>query len=34
MRDLLYQTFVRKAKLRQAVTYRRFVVPSTAETEY
>lgn len=34
MRDLLYQTFVRKAKLRQAVTYRKFVVPSTAETEY
>ncbi len=27
MRDLLYQTFVRKARLRQAVTYRRFVAP-------
>src|SRR5882762_9541784 len=27
MRDLLYQTFVRKARLIQAVTFRRFVAP-------
>jgi hypothetical protein len=27
MRDLLYQTFVRKARLVQAVTFRRFVAP-------
>jgi len=33
MRDLLYQTFVRKAKLRRAMTYRKFVVPSAAESE-
>ncbi|NNM61514.1 MAG: hypothetical protein HKM03_05040 [Steroidobacteraceae bacterium] len=33
MRDLLYQTFVRKARLRQAMTFRRFVVPVPAETE-
>jgi hypothetical protein len=31
MRDLLYQTFVRKARLQQAVTFRRFVAPQ-AET--
>ncbi|HEY2684392.1 MAG TPA: hypothetical protein VGI93_12830 [Steroidobacteraceae bacterium] len=31
MRDLLYQTFVRKARLVQAVTFRRFVAPSEAE---
>jgi hypothetical protein len=27
MRDLLYQTFVRKARLRQALTFRRHVAP-------
>lgn len=27
MRDLLYQTFVRKARLRQAMTFRKFVAP-------
>jgi hypothetical protein len=32
MRDLLYQTFVRKARLVQAVTFRKFVAPSQAET--
>ncbi len=32
MRDLLYQTFVRKARLMQAVTFRRFVAPNHAET--
>jgi hypothetical protein len=31
MRDLLYQTFVRKARLIQAVTFRRFVAPDHAE---
>jgi hypothetical protein len=31
MRDLLYQTFVRKARLRQAMAYRRFVAPGSAE---
>jgi hypothetical protein len=31
MRDLLYQTFVRKARLKQAVTFRKFVAPSQAE---
>jgi hypothetical protein len=31
MRDLLYQTFVRKARLIQAVTFRRFVAPNHAE---
>jgi hypothetical protein len=31
MRDLLYQTFVRKARLMQAVTFRRFVAPNHAE---
>jgi hypothetical protein len=31
MRDLLYQTFVRKARLMQAMTFRRFVTPQ-AET--
>jgi hypothetical protein len=31
MRDLLYQTFVRKARLVQAVTFRKFVAPQ-AET--
>lgn len=31
MRDLLYQAFVRKAKLRQAMAFRRFVVPAPAE---
>jgi hypothetical protein len=28
MRDLLYQTFVRKARLMQAMTFRRFVAPN------
>ena len=32
MRDLLYQTFVRKARLLQAMTFRRFVVAATART--
>ena len=32
MRDLLYQTFVRKARLVQAMTFRRFVAPNHAET--
>jgi hypothetical protein len=32
MRDLLYQTFVRKARLLQAMTFRRFVAPTQAET--
>jgi hypothetical protein len=32
MRDLLYQTFVRKARLVQAVTFRKFVAPNQAET--
>jgi hypothetical protein len=31
MRDLLYQTFVRKARLMQAMTFRRFVAPVQAE---
>jgi hypothetical protein len=31
MRDLLYQTFVRKARLVQAVSFRRFVAPNHAE---
>ncbi len=31
MRDLLYQTFVRKARLMQAMTFRRFVAPPQAE---
>src|SRR5271169_6413010 len=31
MRALLYQTFVRKARLIQAVTFRRFVAPNQAE---
>jgi hypothetical protein len=31
MRDLLYQTFVRKARLVQAVTFRRFVATPQAE---
>jgi hypothetical protein len=31
MRDLLYQTFVRKARLLQAVTFRRYVAPTRAE---
>ena len=31
MRDLLYQTFVRKARLLQAMTFRRFVAPPQAE---
>jgi hypothetical protein len=32
MRDLLYQTFVRKARLMQAMTFRKFVAPANAET--
>jgi hypothetical protein len=31
MRDLLYQTFVRKARLMQAMTYRKYVTPSQAD---
>jgi len=31
MRDLLYQTFVRKARLLQAMTFRKFVAPTRAE---
>jgi len=31
MRDLLYQTFVRKERLLQAVTFRRFVAPTQVE---
>jgi len=31
MRDLLYQTFVRKARLMQGMTFRRFVAPTQAE---
>jgi len=33
MRDLLYQTFVRKARLMQAMTFRRFVAPTQATTQ-
>jgi hypothetical protein len=33
MRDLLYQTFVRKARLLQAMTFRRFVVAAPHERE-
>jgi hypothetical protein len=32
MRDLLYQTFVRKARLLQAMTFRKFVAPGQTET--
>jgi hypothetical protein len=32
MRDLLYQTFVRKARLMQAMTYRKHVAPIRVET--
>jgi hypothetical protein len=32
MRDLLYQTFVRKARLLQAMTFRKFVAPAPVET--
>jgi hypothetical protein len=31
MRDLLYQTFVRKARLLQAVSFRRYVAPAAGE---
>jgi hypothetical protein len=31
MRDLLYQTFVRKARLLQAMTFRKFVAPNQAD---
>jgi hypothetical protein len=31
MRDLLYQTFVRKARLMQAMTFRKFVAPAEIE---
>jgi hypothetical protein len=33
MRDLLYQTFVRKARLLQAMTFRKYVSPAKAETD-
>jgi hypothetical protein len=32
MRDLLYQTFVRKARLLQAMSFRKFVAPAHGET--
>jgi hypothetical protein len=32
MRDLLYQTFVRKARLKQALTFRRYVAPPSEAT--
>jgi hypothetical protein len=32
MRDLLYQTFVRKARLLQAMTFRKYVAPAPAQT--
>jgi hypothetical protein len=32
MRDMLYQTFVRRARLRQAMAFRKFVAPPSAET--
>jgi len=32
MRDLLYQTFVRKARLLQALTFRKFVAPPRPES--
>lgn len=32
MRDLLYQTFVRKARLLQAMTFRKFVAPVQTDT--
>jgi hypothetical protein len=32
MRDLLYQTFVRKARLLQAMKFRKFVAPAQTET--
>jgi hypothetical protein len=32
MRDLLYQTFVRKARLMQAMSFRKFVAPGHNET--
>ncbi|MDB6083748.1 MAG: hypothetical protein JWN43_1629 [Gammaproteobacteria bacterium] len=32
MRDLLYQTFVRKARLLQAMTFRKYVAPQTEVT--
>jgi hypothetical protein len=33
MRDLLYQTFVRKARLMQAMTFRKFVAVAPSQTE-
>jgi hypothetical protein len=33
IRDLLYQTFVRKARLLQAMTFRKYVAPAKAETD-
>jgi hypothetical protein len=33
MRDLLYQTFVRKARLVQAMTFRKFVAPNHSHAE-
>jgi hypothetical protein len=32
MRDLLYQTFVRKARLLQAMTFRKYVAPTPAQS--
>jgi hypothetical protein len=32
MRDMLYQTFVRKARLMQAMTFRRYVAPQSEAT--
>ncbi len=32
MRDILYQTFVRKARLLQAMTFRKFAEPASSET--
>jgi hypothetical protein len=32
MRDLLYQTFVRKARLLQAITFRRYTTPQLEES--
>ncbi len=34
IRDLLYQTFVRKARLMQAMTFRKFIAPDQVEAGY
>ena len=34
MRDLLYQTFVRKARLMQAMTFRKFIVARPGRSGY